>query len=165
MFWLSVERAPLTETTILYTSHHALLHLIHSSSNKSEVGQVKKVSTTRICSSGMANSFHNTSQAGSSLTAPPVNCFSISMTACFRLKPWRISFLHFSHRQRHVLLILRSYCLTGLAMLDHQIKHNSSLAQLAIIWRIKIQDPSPQMLFQHQSAIKVISSQSNGSSK
>jgi hypothetical protein len=50
-------------------------------------------------------------------------------------------------------------------MLDRRIEHNGPLAQLAIVWRIAAQDPSPQMLFQRQSGIEVVSGQSNGSSE
>jgi hypothetical protein len=70
------------------------------------IDHVKNDSTRRICCGGMSNSFHKTSRVGSSLKAPPVNCLSISVTACFRLNSWE--FRRLSWKGQRVLLTLRS---------------------------------------------------------
>ena len=77
----------------------ALLYCSHSSSSESVVSHVKNISTRRICSGGIMNSFHNTSHAGWSLTAPSVSCLLILITACFQLNSHHASFCCLSCRQ------------------------------------------------------------------
>ena len=76
----------------------ALLCCSHLSSSKSVVGHVKNVSTRRICSGGIVNSFCNTLHAGWSLTVPSVSCLSILITACFQLNSHCASFCCLSCR-------------------------------------------------------------------